>query len=81
MYTLITSGDFTTLPMLHINAPYTRISLCLSTWSALFRMQRILSSLPLRLSIVFLNSSEMSSLWASKRRMIRSERVANQEHT
>ena len=38
MYTRNTSGDFTTLPKLHISAPYTRINLCRSTWSALFKM-------------------------------------------
>ena len=31
-YTRSTSGVFITFPMDHINAPYTRISFCLSNW-------------------------------------------------
>jgi hypothetical protein len=36
-----TSGDLNTLPSDHMSAPYTLISCCWSTWSALFRMMRI----------------------------------------
>ena len=45
--------------------------------SALFRQILILSSWDRIASIAFLNSSEMSSLWASNSRMMRSARSAN----
>lgn len=46
--TLQTSGLLNTLPRLHMSAPYTRMSCCWSTWSALLRMTRTLSSWPRR---------------------------------
>mmetsp|Transcript_7911 Transcript_7911/g.10890 ORF Transcript_7911/g.10890 Transcript_7911/m.10890 type:complete len:203 (-) Transcript_7911:392-1000(-) len=80
-YTRATSGDDMVLPSDHRRAPYTRISCWRSIWSALLRMHRILSSCPLRTSIVAFSSSEISSLWASKRRIMRSALSANQATT
>mmetsp|Transcript_17528 Transcript_17528/g.51296 ORF Transcript_17528/g.51296 Transcript_17528/m.51296 type:complete len:226 (-) Transcript_17528:505-1182(-) len=81
MYTRSTSGVFRTFPMPHMRAPYTRMRRCRSIWSALFSTQRILSSCPLSRSMTARNSSEMSSLWASKRSRIKSQRSANQWQT
>ena len=76
-YTFSTSGVEITLPMLHRRLPYTRTNWSFSIWSALFRTHRTLSSCGLSASITSRNSSEMSSLCASKRSRIRSERSAN----
>mmetsp|Transcript_31956 Transcript_31956/g.46690 ORF Transcript_31956/g.46690 Transcript_31956/m.46690 type:complete len:247 (+) Transcript_31956:179-919(+) len=81
IYTRVTSGVRKTLPNDHIKAPYTRISCCGVTWSALLRTMRILSSLPARFSMTILSSSEISSLCASKSKRMRSERSANHLHT
>lgn len=51
------------------------------TWSALLRTTLILSSCPLKALIASENSSEMSSLWASNSRMIRSTRSPNHRRT
>mmetsp|Transcript_93546 Transcript_93546/g.227269 ORF Transcript_93546/g.227269 Transcript_93546/m.227269 type:complete len:260 (-) Transcript_93546:276-1055(-) len=77
MYTRTTSGVFTTLPRLHMSAPYTRINCCVVTRSALLSTTRTLSSCPLSALMARLNSSEMSSLWASKSSRIISARSAN----
>mmetsp|Transcript_19149 Transcript_19149/g.32939 ORF Transcript_19149/g.32939 Transcript_19149/m.32939 type:complete len:219 (-) Transcript_19149:1280-1936(-) len=76
-YTRQTSGVLNTLPRLHMRAPYTRINCCWSTWSALLRIIRILSSWPLIAVITDLNSSEISSFAGSNSRKIRSQRAAN----
>ena len=52
-----------------------------STMSALFSTIRILSSYPRMHSMTRRNSSEMSSLWASNNRIIRSTRSANHSTT
>jgi len=52
-----------------------------STWSALFRTTRILSSCPRKDEITRLNSSLISSLWGSNKRRIRSHFVANHDIT
>uniref|UniRef100_A0A3P8V6X9 Nucleoporin 88 n=1 Tax=Cynoglossus semilaevis TaxID=244447 RepID=A0A3P8V6X9_CYNSE len=45
------------------------------------RVKKVLSSLPFKALIASENSSEISSLWASNRRMMRSTRSANQRST
>mmetsp|Transcript_40450 Transcript_40450/g.100031 ORF Transcript_40450/g.100031 Transcript_40450/m.100031 type:complete len:348 (-) Transcript_40450:161-1204(-) len=80
-YTLHTSGVMNTLPRLHISAPYTRISCCALTWSALLSTTRTLSSWPRRQLITLLNSSLMSSLCGSNSSRMTSERAANHSHT
>mmetsp|Transcript_7916 Transcript_7916/g.12972 ORF Transcript_7916/g.12972 Transcript_7916/m.12972 type:complete len:223 (-) Transcript_7916:121-789(-) len=77
----MTSGVCTTLPNDQSKAPYTRINCCCEIASALFRIHRILSKLPRSARIASLNSSEMSSLCASNRRMMRSARVDQYETT
>lgn len=81
MYTRQTSGDLKTLPRDHISAPYTRISCCALIWSALLSTTRTLSSCPRSASTTDLNSSEMSSLCASKSSKIMSARAANHSAT
>mmetsp|Transcript_12052 Transcript_12052/g.25328 ORF Transcript_12052/g.25328 Transcript_12052/m.25328 type:complete len:218 (+) Transcript_12052:628-1281(+) len=76
-YTLGTSGLSNTFLKDHISAPYTRISCCASTWSALFRTTLTLSSYGRSAEITWLNSSLMSSLWGSKSSSITSLRAAN----
>ena len=49
----LTSGDLKTLPRLHMRAPYTRISCCMSTWSALFSTTLTLSSCPFSVPITY----------------------------
>mmetsp|Transcript_12780 Transcript_12780/g.44396 ORF Transcript_12780/g.44396 Transcript_12780/m.44396 type:complete len:267 (+) Transcript_12780:704-1504(+) len=80
-YTLHTSGVLNTFPSDHISAPYTLMSCCASTWSALFSTTRTLSSLPFRLAITLRNSSEISSLCGSKSSRMRSDLCANHSHT
>lgn len=62
-------------------APYTRMSCCDVTLSALLSTTRTLSSWPLSALMTAWNSSEMSSLCASKRRRIMSARCANHSVT
>mmetsp|Transcript_7798 Transcript_7798/g.18594 ORF Transcript_7798/g.18594 Transcript_7798/m.18594 type:complete len:366 (+) Transcript_7798:425-1522(+) len=81
MYTRHTSGVWNTLPSDHMSAPYTRISCCGDTMSALLSTTRILSSWPASDSMAALNSSLMSSLCASNSSSMRSARSANQRHT
>mmetsp|Transcript_37765 Transcript_37765/g.119165 ORF Transcript_37765/g.119165 Transcript_37765/m.119165 type:complete len:216 (+) Transcript_37765:454-1101(+) len=81
MYTRHTSGVLNTLPSDHMSAPYTRMSCCASTWSALLSTTRTLSSCPLSVPMTSLNSSEMSSLYGSKRSRMTSQRDANHLHT
>mmetsp|Transcript_20214 Transcript_20214/g.60083 ORF Transcript_20214/g.60083 Transcript_20214/m.60083 type:complete len:236 (+) Transcript_20214:1034-1741(+) len=81
MYTRTHSGVLMTLPSDHMSAPYTRSSACASTRSALFSTTRILSSWPLSDSMALRNSSEMSSLCASKSSKITSARAANHSMT
>mmetsp|Transcript_1120 Transcript_1120/g.3385 ORF Transcript_1120/g.3385 Transcript_1120/m.3385 type:complete len:228 (+) Transcript_1120:1240-1923(+) len=81
MYTRRTSGELTTLPRLHISAPYTRMSCFGETESALLRTTRTLSSWPLSAAMERLSSSEISSLCASKSSRMRSAREANHSMT
>mmetsp|Transcript_26663 Transcript_26663/g.66795 ORF Transcript_26663/g.66795 Transcript_26663/m.66795 type:complete len:257 (-) Transcript_26663:1206-1976(-) len=80
-YTLHTSGVMNTLPRLHMSAPYTRMSCCALTWSALFNTTRTLSSCPRRHEMTALNSSEMSSLCGSNSSRMTSLLAANHSHT
>mmetsp|Transcript_7780 Transcript_7780/g.19871 ORF Transcript_7780/g.19871 Transcript_7780/m.19871 type:complete len:212 (-) Transcript_7780:536-1171(-) len=64
-----------------MSAPYTRMSCWALTWSALLRTTRTLSSCPRSIWMIRLNSSEMSSLCASKRRRMRSARSMNHSVT
>ena len=75
------SLDILPLASDHSRAPYTRISCCMSTESALFSTTLTLSSWPRSEVMTSLNSSETSSLAGSKSRRIRSQRAANQEQT
>lgn len=59
----------------------TILACCASTWSALLRTMRILSSCPRRDPITRLNSSLMSSLCGSNRRRMRSHLAANHDVT
>mmetsp|Transcript_24166 Transcript_24166/g.69468 ORF Transcript_24166/g.69468 Transcript_24166/m.69468 type:complete len:226 (+) Transcript_24166:373-1050(+) len=81
MYTRHTSGVIITLPRDHMSDPYTRMSCWVDTLSALFSTTRTLSAWGFISSMTFLSSSLMSSLCASKRRMIKSARSANHETT
>ncbi len=81
MYTRTTSGVLMIFPSDHMRAPYTLISCWVLIWSALFRTTRILSSWFFSALITSENSSEMSSLWASNSKMIRSTRSANHSRT
>mmetsp|Transcript_14110 Transcript_14110/g.35846 ORF Transcript_14110/g.35846 Transcript_14110/m.35846 type:complete len:206 (-) Transcript_14110:641-1258(-) len=81
MKTRITSGVWTTEPSDHISAPYTRINSCGSVASALLSTRRTLSSCPWSSWMTRLNSSDMSSLLASKRSSTRSARSINHSVT
>ena len=81
MYTRTTSGVPMILPRDHIRAPYTRISCCVEIMSDLLSTMRIFSGFRLISSMTRRNSSEMSSLCASKSRMMRSARSANHSIT
>ena len=80
-YTLHTSGVLKTLPSDHISAPYTRMSCCAETWSALLSTTRTLSSWPRRLAMTDLNSSLMSSLCGSNSSRMTSDLAANHSQT
>mmetsp|Transcript_3533 Transcript_3533/g.12037 ORF Transcript_3533/g.12037 Transcript_3533/m.12037 type:complete len:206 (+) Transcript_3533:341-958(+) len=80
-YTLHTSGVMNTFPNDHISAPYTRMSCCALTWSALLRTTRTLSSCPRRDEMTALNSSEMSSLCGSNSSKMTSDLDANHSQT
>lgn len=70
-----------TFPRDHIRAPYTLISCCVLTWSDLLRTTRILESYAFTAFIAWWNSSEISNLWASNSKMIRSTLSANHAKT